>query len=348
MRRRWIGIPIAVIVIAVITLVVVLQPWRAPASDPASAEEPATVVAEKTSLTSSLVLNGALSYGDDVALPGRGGTVTALPTAGDEVAVGQSLYEVDGRPVIAVRGTRPFWRSFEQGMTDGPDITQLEQALVDLGFGSAVTVDAKFTWATSAAVKAWQKSLGLERTGSVALGDIVAVDSASVRVASVTATLGDEAMQSPLSYTATVLQVTADLTDAQAREIVPATPVTVRLPDGTELTGVITAIDPGGDPTDVEGETTSASATVTFDDPTGAEGIGLRAVKVILAAESVDNALVVPVTALLATLDGGYAVDVLRDGKQVRLPVEVGLIADTRVQIVDGELVEGDVVVVAQ
>ena len=60
-----------------------------------------------------------------------------------------------------------------------------------------------------------------------------------------------------------------------------------------------------------------------------------------------ENVLVVPVTALLATLDGGYAVDVVRDGKTVRMPVQLGLIADTRVQITGGDLKEGDEVVVA-
>ena len=56
----------------------------------------------------------------------------------------------------------------------------------------------------------------------------------------------------------------------------------------------------------------------------------------------------VPVTALIATLDGGYAVDVVRKGgKTMRVPVELGLIADTRVQITGGDLDEGDEVVVA-
>jgi peptidoglycan hydrolase-like protein with peptidoglycan-binding domain len=346
-KRLWIGIPVAVIVITAIAVAAILQPWRAPAAESSDGDEPATVVAETTTLTSNLLLNGSLSYGDEISLPGRNGTVTGLPTAGSEVAVGQALYEVDGKPVIAVRGSRPFWRSLERGMSDGPDVTQLEQALVDFGFGSAITVDQEFTWSTAAAVKAWQKALGLERTGSIALGDIVAVDAGSVRVAAVTARLGDEAMQSPLSYTSPVLRVVATLTDAQAREIVPATVVAVRLPDGTELPGAITEVDPGGDPTDVEGETTSATATVDLDDPAAATGIGLRAVKVVLASESVEDALVIPVTALLATLDGGYAVDVIRGDRTVRLPVEVGLIADARVQIVGGELVEGDVVVVA-
>ena len=130
--------------------------------------------------------------------------------------------------------------------------------------------------------------------------------------------------------------------------MLPATAVTVTLPDGTELAGTITSVDPGGVPYGTEGKTTSASASIDFADPSAAQGIGLRAVKVALASEQVDDALVVPVPALVATLDGGYAVDVVRKGEVVRVPVTLGLIADSRAQVVDGDLVEGDSVVVAE
>ncbi|MCU1422453.1 MAG: HlyD family secretion protein [Microbacteriaceae bacterium] len=349
-RRRalaWGGVALGVLVVAATVAAVVVQPWRSPAAGlPVDADEAGTVVAERTTLTADLILNGNLSYGDEITLPGRGGTVTRLPKAGDEIAVGQALYEVDGRPVIAVRGDRPFWRPLSDGIDNGADVQQLEQFLVDAGFGGEVVVDTEFTWTTTAAVKNWQQSLGLEGTGVVGMGDIVAVNAASVRIASVTAKLGDGG-GSPLSYTSTVLRAVAKLTDAQAREILPATVVTVTLPDGTELPGTITSIDPGGQPTGKDGETTSPSATVEFDDPTAAQGIGLRAVKVALASAEVKDALVIPVTALVATLDGGYAVDVLSGGEKVRVPVEIGLIADARVQVTGGDLAEGDIVVVA-
>jgi peptidoglycan hydrolase-like protein with peptidoglycan-binding domain len=349
-RRRvlaWAGGGVALLLVAGGVTAAALQPWRAQGPDDPEEKPPTTVVVERTTLTADLVLNGTLSYGDAVELQGRGGTVTGLPAAGAEVAVGQSLYEVDGRPVIAVRGDRPFWRSLAEGIDDGPDVQQLEQFLADSGFGD-LTVDQTFTWATAAAVKDWQESLGLPRTGVVGLGDIVAVNAPSVRVSTVTAKLGESAGASPLSYTSPVLRVVAKLTDAQARELLPATPVTVTLPDGTEVPGILSAIDPGGVPYGTEGKTTPATASIELSDPTTAAGIGLRAVKVALASEEVKDALVVPVTALVATLDGGYAVDVVRDGKRVRVPVTLGLIADSRAQVVDGDLVEGDAVVVAE
>lgn len=341
--------PVGVLLVAAAVTLAVLQPWSSVAQTPDEKEKPVTAAAELTTLTSDLRLNGSLSYGASIALPGRAGTITRLPKAGEVIGVGQAIYEVDGKPVVAMRGDRPFWRDLGYGVEDGPDVRQLEQALAALGFGDDMTVDDEFTRVTEANVKAWQKSLGVTKDGVVKLGDVVAITAASVRVESVTAKLGDPAGTSPLTYTSTTLRVVAKLTDAQAREILPATEVTVILPDGTEAPATVTAVDPGGEPTGKEGETTPATANVEFDDPAVAEGIGLRAVKVVFATSEVKDALVVPVTALIATTDGGYAVDVLRKGGKVeRVAVEVGLIADTKVQVVGGDLVAGDAVVVAQ
>ena len=348
-RLTKVLVPVGALLVAAAVTLAVLQPWSSVAEAPDDAEKPVTVDAELTTLTSDLRLNGTLSYGASVSLPGRGGTITRLPTAGDVIGVGQALYEVDGKPVIAMRGDRPFWRDLGLGVEKGPDVRQLEQALADLGFGKDMTIDNEFTAVTERNVKAWQKSLGVTQDGIVALGDVVAITAASVRIESVKATLGDPAGTTPLTYTDTTLRVVAKLTDAQAREILPGTRVTVILPDGTEAPATITAVDPGGQPTDKEGETTPATANVEFDDPAVAEGIGLRAVKVVFATSEVKDALVVPVTALVATTDGGYAVDVLRKGGKVeRVPVEVGLIADTKVQVTGGDLAVGDAVVVAQ
>ena len=348
-RLTKVLVPVGVLLVAAAVALAVLQPWSSVAESPDDGKKPVTAKAELTTLTSDLRLNGTLSYGASIALPGRGGTITRLPTAGDVIGVGQAIYEVDGRPVIAMHGDRPFWRDLGVGVDKGPDVRQLEQALADLGFGRNLTVDDEFTAVTETNVKAWQKSLGVPQDGIVKLGDVVAITASSVRVESVTAQLGEPAGTSPLKYTSTTLRVVAKLTDAQAREILPATRVTVVLPDGTEVPATVTAVDPGGQPTEKEGETTPATANVEFDDPAVAEGIGLRAVKVVFATSEVKDALVVPVTALVATTDGGYAVDVLRKGgKIVRVAVEVGLIADTKVQVTGGDLAAGDAVVVAR
>ena len=57
------------------------------------------------------------------------------------------------------------------------------------------------------------------------------------------------------------------------------------------------------------------------------------------------GALTVPITALVARLGGGYAVEVVEGGRRRLVPVEVGLTADGLVAV-QGELGEGQRVVV--
>lgn len=97
-----------------------------------------------------------------------------LSTAPGEVGQGDTIYNVAGTPVRVVEGEVPFYRDLARGI-EGDDVAQLQQALIDLGHldGSA---DGDFGWRTERAVKAWQKQLGQKQTGTVPLGELVAVD----------------------------------------------------------------------------------------------------------------------------------------------------------------------------
>ncbi len=107
-----------------------------------------------------------------VGYNGLPGTVTSVE-ATEAVEPGDVLYTVDTVPVRAVVGTVPFWRPLGPG-AEGEDVVQLQRALADLGFfhGEA---DGRYGWATTEAVRAWQRDLGMTVTGTVALGEVVAV-----------------------------------------------------------------------------------------------------------------------------------------------------------------------------
>lgn len=106
-----------------------------------------------------------------VASNALAGTVTHVGAGA--VDVGDEIYSVDGTPVRVLVGGTPFWRDLAVGAV-GPDVEQLEQALVTLGYlGGAA--DAKFTAATDRAVRAWQKATTHEQTGVVRHGEVVAV-----------------------------------------------------------------------------------------------------------------------------------------------------------------------------
>lgn len=91
-----------------------------------------------------------------------------------EVDNGDVLYTVGRTPVVAVEGARPFWRDLGPG-AEGPDVTQLTTMLRAAG----VDVPRSSRWdaSTTAAVRTWQKNVGAEVTGTVPLGQLVAVAS---------------------------------------------------------------------------------------------------------------------------------------------------------------------------
>jgi multidrug efflux pump subunit AcrA (membrane-fusion protein) len=89
-------------------------------------------------------------------------------------------------------------------------------------------------------------------------------------------------------------------------------------------------------------------AYITLDKPAAAGGLDEAPVQVEITAGGVENALSVPVTALVGRSGGGFAVEVVRDDGQRRVvAVELGLFdtSDGRVQVT-GDLSEGDQVVV--
>lgn len=99
------------------------------------------------------------------------GVVTEVRPTG-EVNVGDVLYRVAGTPVRAVVGQVPFHRALSSG-AKGTDVHQLQDALVSMGLLRAA--DGTYGAPTHRAVRAWQGLLGVERTGAIALGELVAV-----------------------------------------------------------------------------------------------------------------------------------------------------------------------------
>lgn len=355
-RRRW-SIAVAVLVIAVGGAAVWSHPWEQFTQPVAAASQPVTAAVASETLTDQVRLSAQLSYGSAVPLPAASGTITVLPMAGTVVMTGQRVYEADGRPIVLFTGARPFWRELSVDSADGEDVRQLQQNLTDLGVYSG-KLDGAFGWATEQAIRTWQKSLGVAQTGVFTPSSVVVANASGIRIGQISARLGDIGT-SPAAYTETTLRATAKLTSAQAHELVAGTAVTATLPDGKEVETTIAAIDPGGQPTGNGDATTSPTATIGFPDQSAVAAAGAVAVRILVkdGAEHTPT-LVVPVTALVATADGGYAVEVSTGGEIMRTPVEVGLVADARVQIlasgtaIEGGagvvLAEGDVVVLSR
>ena len=101
--------------------------------------------------------------------------------------------------------------------------------------------------------------------------------------------------------------------------------------------------------TTAESGDTTITVQITLNDPTVAGALDEAPVLVAITTATVDDAVVVPVTALLAMAGGGYAVEI-DDGSGIRriVPVKLGLFDDSLglVQVTDTELRVGQQVVV--
>jgi hypothetical protein len=129
-------------------------------------------------------------------LYGQGSTFTALPSVGQVIRRGQSLYQINGQPAVLLYGSVFPTRAFIAGMSAGPDIAELNANLDALGYGQELTGDT-FSAATAAAIRAFQSAHGLSATGELPLGS-VAFEPGPVRVTSVTPTVGQTVMPGPV------------------------------------------------------------------------------------------------------------------------------------------------------
>ena len=348
-RRRvvvWSGLALVALVGCVVTVSMTAGlPGRAAAEaadDETRDTDRSTSAVDRGTLTGTTTKSGRLSRLDGPTIVGAApGTVTWLPPVGQVLAPRSELYRVDDRPVTAFEGVLPQWRAFEPGMTPGPDVQQLEQALHDWGHLRGAP-DATFDARTSTAVRAWQKATGQERTGTVDLGALQFVSGEFV-VAAVSASVGD-ASGGDLYETARAEKVvTVDLPVGSPLATIGGV-ATMELPSGTDAPGHVTAV--GAAEVGDDGDATTVPVTLSFDDPAAPGDLTDASVVVEFVSEVREDVLSVPVLALGAAAGGGFVLEVVQpDGTTEAVPVETGLFAGDRVEVT-GDVVEGAEVVV--
>ena len=131
-----------------------------------------TVPVERRQLTSEVVLSGEVAYNEPLSVtlagavgldPGETAVVTELRDVGTDVQEGDVLVEVTTRPVFVLQGELPMYRRLVIG-TEGPDVGQLEQAMVRLGYDPG-TVDTVFDASTAAAAEQMYADAGYAAEG---------------------------------------------------------------------------------------------------------------------------------------------------------------------------------------
>ena len=391
----------------------VIRPFTGPPAAPSSSADATSLApVTRQSLSSQTTVNGTLGYAASYAVvvpsagsqpPGSGqqgslsgggppsgssqsgsssgpgvqgqsaGTFTALPSAGQVVRQGQSVYSVSGSPVALLYGPVPAYRSLSEGMS-GTDVRQLNTDLIALGDAARAELNPGsdyFSAATATALDNLQSGLGLTQTGSLPLGQALFLPTA-IKVSGVSATLGAPAQPGAvvLQGTSTTRQVTAQVDATQQPDVTPGAQVSVVLPSSRTTPGVVTSVGtvastpPGNgsgssssgnsNSSGSSGSSGSPAATIIVDirlnDPAAAGALDQAPVQVNIITATVHDALAVPIDALLAQ-PTGYAVEVagVNGGRHV-VPVSLGLFDDAAglVQVTGKGLSAGQQVVVPQ
>jgi peptidoglycan hydrolase-like protein with peptidoglycan-binding domain len=311
-----------------------------------------TANVERRDLVDKTNVSGTLGYGEAPPVRGhRAGTVTSTTEPGTILERGATAFTIDGRPIPLLYGTVPMWRRLDVGV-EGIDVAQFEANLVAMGYATDAQLknDGKYDARTAAAVKKWQKDLGVEQTGFVDVGDFEYV-AGPVRVKANKVAVGDQAGpgSTVLEVTDTAREVTIKL-DANRQSLAKeGAAVTVELPDGSTAPGKITDVGRVAEAEDNgagSSGTSKITVTVTLDDPNAGSSLDAAPVTVRLTKSTAQNVVAVPVRSLLALSEGGYAVEVVRGGVHSLVGVKLGSFADGWVQI-DGQVQEGDEVVIA-
>jgi len=332
MRRRGFllgGAGAAVLAAASVGLTVGLPTGNA---EPAASVSPGkTAKVTRQNLSDSETKSGTLGYGTSTSIASRvNGILTYIAAAGSTIQRGQTLFRVNELPVVLLYGELPFYRVLKPGDT-GVDVKQLTENLKALGYSGF----------TTSQVRKWQKSLGWDETGVVDPARIVCAAS-GVRVEGTAASVGDSAGpgQTVLTLTGTRRVVTTSMEVDDSRLAPVNAAVKVTLPDGKTVDGKVesakTVVVPGQNggeaSTRIDVVVGLGDAKIDFEQ---------ASVRIIFTASTREKVLTVPIAALLALPEGGYAVEAILDGGATRMvPVKTGLFAAGRVEVSGDGLAE--------
>lgn len=311
---------------------------------PAAAVPPATAPIERGDLVDTKTVDGALTYADERRVATQAsGTVTWVPEEGAVVRRGRPLLRVDRKPVLLMYGELPLYRPLYWGVSDGPDVAQLERNLKALGYGDDLTVDRHFSRATHLAVLKWQDDHGLPETGRIDAAQVVFLPGAA-RIAEAKVAVGDRVSPGRPALTVTgtdrVVRVNLDTDDQHL--VKKGDTVTVELPGGERMRGRVSSVGTvaraaGRDEEDGE---TVIDVEITLRGRPKTR-LDRAPVEVELVSERVEDVLTVPVEALLALREGGFGVEVVEGDATRVVPVRIGAFGGGRVQIEGEGLREG-------
>jgi peptidoglycan hydrolase-like protein with peptidoglycan-binding domain len=299
---------------------------------------------ERRDLVDRQDVDGTLGFSDAAkVMAPAAGTITRLRDEGETVRRGRSVLSIDAEATAWVLyGTVPMYRDLGPGVSDGSDVRQLERNLKALGHDPG-TVDDDWTSSTTDAVVDFQDDRGLTDDGTISRAEIVIADGA-LRIGEHRAEVGESAAAGkPVTdLTSTTPVVTANLDAGMAADVQRDDAVRVTLPDGREVGGHVTRVGTVATRGE-EGASPTVELRVALEGRRRGRLDGAP-VTVSLETGRTKDALAVPVTALVATAQGRYAVELA--GSRRLVPVTLRTFADGWVQVEGSGLAAGTRVVV--
>jgi hypothetical protein len=356
-RGRWVALGMVIMLAAGAVLASragVFSPASSSRTGQQGGPAPATQAVMREDISATTPVNATLGYAGSYTVTGQGsGTLTWLPSAGQVIRQGQSLYKTDnGAPVVLLYGSVPAWRALYEGDI-GQDVSQLNHDLVALGYADRAVVVALgrdyYSWETAYGVQLLEEHLGVAwPAGRLSLGQVVFKPQA-LRVAQVTGSLGGAASGPVLTATSDQHIVSVPLDASDQSEVKAGDGVSITLPDGAATAGVVSSV---GTVAVASGSGSQATTTIPVSvrlvHPSAAGSLDQAPVTVDITTETAPDALVVPVGALLAEASGGYDVEVAGpDSTRRYVPVTTGIFDDGNGLVqVTGALTPGQRVVV--
>src|ERR1700739_9954 len=118
-QRLLAGAALVVGVAVIIVLVVNTGSPASPTGSAAAATASGATSVQRRNLVATDTESGTLSYSNPQTVYNRlSGTITSLPSVGQVVKPGQTLYEVDNSPVVLFDGATPAYRELTPGMSN--------------------------------------------------------------------------------------------------------------------------------------------------------------------------------------------------------------------------------------
>lgn len=294
----------------------------APPNVPVS-QEPTTL--EPQTLTSTVSFGATIGYQPlaVAATAQNSGILTGVPPAGSVVSQGQPIFQINGAPVILLYGSVPEWRSLAPGVSPGADVVELEQDLNQLGDSGATKLptNGEYSAAVGLAVERFLRSEGLPPSTSLPQGTVLFLPGA-VFVSKVAEPLGAtvEPSQAVLDVSSTQRVVTGAYTPDGGLPVATGQRATVT-PDsgGPSLRGSVAAVS-----TSTTGGSTTVTVTITLSGSPSLPAGNIPA-EATVVTRTLHGVLAVPVQALVALVNGGYALEErTRSGRDRLIGVQVG------------------------